>query len=280
MSTKGIALIAGGGSGIGRETGFSFAQNGASTVVFADINNAKAYATAEESKKFATNEDYMPVSKFVDVTDEDSVKKLVQQVVQEWVKIDYFVNSAGIAVKGFVGQNDLPVSECSTEQFETLNKINVTGTLNCMRHVIKAMQGQEVDAIECRNGRTREVGRGAIVNLSSAAALVTLPNQVQYSASKAAVVSMTKTAALENAPHGIRINAICPSYARTELLEHAYNNDKEFREKMMKMLPLGRLAEVEEVADVIAFLCSPSASYISGSAVVVDAGMTLTCRTG
>ena len=183
--------------------------------------------------------------------------------------------------------------------------VNVKGVLICVRAMSKAMAAQEPRTIKSRNG-TRDIGRGSIVNVASANSYVGLPAKTAYVTSKHAVSGITKCAgnrfppsfhffcrtlsrsfflnmflvAIDNTTHGIRVNAVCPSWVHTPMLEEEIRLNPTVQSAIQAACPFGRVAEAEEVADVIVFLCSPGASYVTGTGLMIDAGLTLTVHVG
>ena len=176
--------------------------------------------------------------------------------------------------------------------------VNVKGILICNRAMSKAMASQEPRTIKSRNG-TRDIGRGSIVNVASANSYIGLPGKTAYVTSKHAVMGITKSAgmlpsfpvdsellndrfavAIDNTPHRVRVNAVCPSWVRTPMLEEEIRLNPSVPDTIKAACPFGRIAEPEEVADVIVFLCSPGASYVTGTGLIIDAGLTLTLHLG
>jgi len=272
FATKGVALITGAASGLGEEIGFAFAEAGASGIVFADLNENGAASNAEKSKKYAINSQYKALSIKVDVTDLVSVQKMVDFAVETFGRIDYSINCAGISPP-FV-----PTSDIDIEAFDRTLNVNLKGVMLCVRAVTKAMLGQEPQLYTGRHGE-RTLGRGSIVNLGSITSHMAGPSMMAYTASKHAVLGLTKVAALDNVLHHIRVNAVCPWWTHTPMLHRSVEELPEI-EKVAASTPVGRAAFPEEVANVVVFLCSPSASYINGTGLAVDAGTTLMLRIG
>jgi NAD(P)-dependent dehydrogenase (short-subunit alcohol dehydrogenase family) len=194
-----------------------------------------------------------------------------------------------------------------------INNINAKGTMHCVRAVSKAMSAQEPLSYEGRHG-SRSLGRGSIINLGSAASYMASEGMLSYTTSKHAVIGITKSAgkwglktvpksinghtssmiallvaleyanwqqtAVDNLKHQIRVNAICPSWVDTPMMDRKLKEIPKLELVVKKMSPLGRMATVEEVADVIVFMCSPSASYVNGTGLLIDAGLSLTAHTG
>ena len=177
--------------------------------------------------------------------------------------------------------------------------INAKGVFLCLRAVAKAMQAQEPRSVQIRN-RTKDIGRGSIVVIASANSYAPVPGKVAYISSKFATMGIVKSAgklvipsgfslwywkgnfdiALENATLGVRINAVCPTWVRTPMFETECKKLPTTPDIVKAVCPLGRAAEPEEVADVISFLCSPGATYVTGTGLLVDGGMTLTVHMG
>jgi len=273
-SVPGIALIIGAASGIGRDTAYSFAEAGVSGIVFADYNEAGAQETAEQCKKFAKNALYRGLVVAVDVTKPASVQEMVDTTVNQFGRIDYCVNSAGHG-----HDTHLPITEATVEEFDVTHNVNSRGTFLVLRAVTKAMQAQEPLTITSRSGE-RSIGRGSIVNMGSANSYVAAPGTFPYVASKFAVMGMTKSAALDCASSGIRVNAVCASWVDTPMVQEDLKNTPGLKQFIEGAVPIGRMAVPEEVSDYVVFLCSPSASYITGTGLLIDAGVTLTLHTG
>ncbi|KAI1084495.1 oxidoreductase [Whalleya microplaca] len=267
----GVALVVGSGSGIGREAAFSLAEAGAKVVVFADMNETTAKASSEESKKYA-NGDYKTTTFKMNVQDEKSVQDMVDFVVKEFGRLDYAINAAGVDN----GVN-APIAETDIDNFDRIMHINARGNLVCVRAQIAAMRKQEPKTWTSRNG-IRDIGRGVIINLASANSFVGLPGKGSYTISKHAFMGITKMAGLDHAPEGIRVNAVCPTWVRTPLLDVELKKNPEVQDMISAIVPIKRAAECEEVSDTIAFLCSPAASYINGTSLLVDAAVTTTVR--
>ncbi|KAH7310893.1 oxidoreductase [Stachybotrys elegans] len=268
----GIALVVGSGRGIGREAAFSLAEAGAKAVVFADMNEDTAKESSEESKKYASNPAYQTAVFKMNVQDDKSVQDMVDYVVQEYGRLDYAVNAAGV-------DNGVhaPIAEVDVETYDRIMNINARGNLICVRAQVAAMQKQEPKTWTSRNG-TRDIGRGVIINLASANSFVGLPGKGCYTISKHAFMAITKMAGLDHAPEGIRVNAVCPTWVRTPPLDVELEKNPEVRGMISAIVPIKRAAECEEVSDTIAFLCSPAASYINGTSLLVDAAVTTTVR--
>ncbi|PSN60582.1 NAD(P)-binding protein [Corynespora cassiicola Philippines] len=269
----GVALVTGAGSGIGRECCMAYASHGARAVVMADLNYSAALETARESKIHATHADYEALAIAVDVGDPESVDQMVAAAVQAFGRIDYSINSAGVGV-----QKPAPVDEADLEEMNRFWKVNVLGTLNCIKAVSKIMKLQKVRKSTTR-GKTRDVGRGVILNLGSCSSFMATPEIVQYTTSKHAVMGMTKNTALDLAKHGIRVNAICPSWVETPMVNAAVEGNPSLSKLMEASIPMARIAKVEEIADVVVLMTSPLSSYVTGVGWIVDGGTTLQLHT-
>lgn len=239
-----IALITGASFGIGKATAIAFARRGAKVVV-ADWLEEPSTLKEIEAEGRTTLFVKCDVSKSKDVSD------LVNKAIKAFGRIDFAVNNAGIE-----GET-APTHECSEENWDKTLNINLKGVWLCMKHEINYMLKQR---------------KGAIVNTASVAGLIGFPGLPAYVVSKHGIVGLTKTAALENAKTGIRINAVCPGVIRTAMIDRITGKDKTVEKQYEDMEPVGRMGEPEEVAEAIVWLCSDSASFITGHALAVDGG--------
>ncbi len=244
-----IALVTGSGSGIGRVTSATFAREGA-TVVCADVNREAGEATASRIRESGGKAEFVPI----DVTDDSQVQALVAHIVKTHGRLDCAYNNAGI--EGDV----IDTHEVSERNFDRVMAINVKGVWLCMKYEIRQMRRQS---------------GGAIVNTASAAGLVGFRSLPIYVASKHAVVGLTKSAALENAESGIRINAVCPGPVDTPMMERITSNEGQpGRKDFEAFVPMHRYAVPQEIANAVAWLCSDQSSYVTGTALRVDGGIT------
>jgi NAD(P)-dependent dehydrogenase (short-subunit alcohol dehydrogenase family) len=241
------ALVTGAGSGIGREVARAFASEGAHVAV-ADIDPNMAERSAEEIRKTGGSAHAFAL----DVTDDKAVAGFIKAAVSRLGRIDVLVNSAGI-------REIKPVLELSLEEWRRVIDVNITGVFLCSqafaRHLVEAGK------------------RGAIVNLASTLGFVAAPNRAAYTASKHAVVGLTKEMAMELGDKAIRVNAVGPGVIRTPLTER-YFQDAEYAQKIRDLHALGRWGEPHEIAKGILFLASEEASFVTGTTLLIDGGWT------
>jgi NAD(P)-dependent dehydrogenase (short-subunit alcohol dehydrogenase family) len=241
-----VALVTGGGSGIGRATALAFASEGAGMVVV-DIADEAGHETVEFIQGRGGEARFIRA----DVSVSDDSERMVRETIKAYGRLDYAHNNAGIA-RGMASTVD-----CAEEDWDRIVAVNLKGVWLCMKTEIPRML---------------ENGGGAIVNTASIAGLMGVRGLGAYVASKHGVVGLTKTAALEYAQAGIRINAVCPGWIRTPLLEPALRDHPEMEEQMAAGNPSRRIGSPEEVAAAVVWLCSEAASYVTGHAMVLDGG--------
>lgn len=243
-----VALVTGGGSGIGRAAALTFAREGAKVVV-ADV----VVAGGEETVRMITAAGGAAMFVKVDVSKAAEVEAMVRQTVDTYGRLDCAFNNAGIA-----GQL-LSTVDSTEENWDRVIAINLTGVWLCMKYEIPHMLQQ---------------GSGAIVNTASVAGLGGFPGVSAYVASKHGVNRLTKTAALEYAKQGIRVNAVCPGMIRTPLFEEVAHSNPQLVESFVAMEPVGRMGKPEEIAEAVVWLCSDAASFVTGLPMAVDGGIT------
>jgi len=235
-----VAVVTGGSRGIGRAAAEDLAASGARVVIAYrnSVDDAEDVARTIELKGGCVELVRM------DVADEEQVRELFRQVRRQFGRVDILVNSAGIKKDGYT-------AAMSLSKFRDVVDVNLIGTFLCSREAVRQMSYQR---------------EGAIVNIASAGFAAANPGQANYSASKGAIVSFTRTLAVEVAKHGVRVNAIAPGLVTTDMT-------KGMPSSAVTQIPIGRFAEPEEVARVVTFLASPAASYVTASTVVVDGGI-------
>ena len=246
-----VAIVTGGGSGIGKSAVMLLAREGAK-VMIADIDEQAGQETAALIKAHRAER-----LSFVrtDVSRESDVEAMVARTIDTFGKLDCAFNNAGILEEG-----SPDVTGYSLDLWNRVISINLTGVWLCMKHEIPEMLKQ---------------GGGAIVNNASVASLVGLPGATALVASKHGVVGLTKNAALEYAERGIRVNAVCPSFIKTPILEPYFAaHPAEEEMEMIRKEPIGRMGAPEEVAEAAVWLLSDAASFVTGHSMVVDGGYT------
>ena len=250
MTERPIALVTGGAQGIGYACGEAIAADGAQ-VVLADINEDGVVAAAETLGGGA-------VGLACDMGEPEQIAALFDRVESEVGPVSILVNNAGIAAPG-------DFLETSLEQFRKVIDVNLTGTFLALQRAAKTMVAKGIE--------------GSIVNMSSVNAQVAIPSIAAYCASKGGVMQLTKATALALAPHNIRVNAVGPGSIDTEMMA-GVNANPEAMKMVMSRTPLKRVGTPREIGDVVAFLASPKASYITGETIYVDGGrlgMNYTC---
>jgi NAD(P)-dependent dehydrogenase (short-subunit alcohol dehydrogenase family) len=242
------ALVTGAGAGMGRATAQAFAEAGAS-VLLADCDEAALHAATDALQAAG----HRVIGVVCDVADEVQVAAMVERAVAAFGRLDAAYNNAG------VNSAAADAAEVEGTEYDRVLDINLRGVWACMKHELRHM---------------REQGSGAIVNCSSIGGLVGLPGRAAYHASKHGVIGLTKSAALEYASRGIRINAVCPGVIETPMVAGMLAKEPDSMLAILRDQPIGRLGRAEEVAAAVLWLCSPGSSFVIGHALAVDGGFT------
>jgi NAD(P)-dependent dehydrogenase (short-subunit alcohol dehydrogenase family) len=242
-----VGIVTGAASGIGRASALVLAREGA-TVVVSDIAEDGGEETVHLIKQSRGDARFIRC----DVGDKKDAEALVEQTIQAYGRLDWAFNNAGIS--GPIA----PTAEYSDEAWDKVINIDLSGVFYCMRAELRHMAKQ---------------GKGAIVNTASICGLVAIPNIVAYQAAKHGVVGMTKGAALEYAKAGIRVNAVCPGYIDTPIMDPLQAAVPEWREIAVAQEPIGRMGQPLEIGEAVAWLCSDAASFVTGVAMPVDGGL-------
>jgi NAD(P)-dependent dehydrogenase (short-subunit alcohol dehydrogenase family) len=243
-----VVLITGAGNGIGRATALAFAQHGASIVV-ADINRDDG----EETAFMITQAGGIATFIFCDVTKDQDVQSMVNGTLETYGKLDIAFNNAGIEIE------HSKLADGDEATYDKIMDVNVKGVWRCMKYQIPALLQQSTSAI---------------VNTASIAGLGAAPKMSIYSASKHAVIGLTKSAAVEYGKKGLRVNAICPAVIDTEMFRRATQNDPQKEQYVRSLHPVGRIGQAEEVAAAVLYLCSDLAGFTTGIALPIDGGAT------
>ena len=239
-----VAVITGAGSGIGKETAILFAKEGAKVVV-ADMNEKAGQETVAEINK---NGEAFFVK--LDVSKREQSTQMVQTTLEKYGRIDVLINNAGIVQDAFL-------SKMTEEQWDKVINVNLKGVFNCTQAVVEVMMTQ---------------GKGVIINTSSIVGLNGNVGQVNYAATKAGLIGMTKTLAKELGKKGIRVNAVAPGFIATPMTS---NVPEKILEMMKEKTPLRRLGEAKDVANAYLFLASDEANFVNGAVLCVDGGLVI-----
>jgi len=241
-----VCVITGAGGGMGREAALLFSEEGAQ-VCAADVNPEAAESTAREARD--------AFAQPVDVADEASVKAMMDATAERYGGIDVLYNNAGISPN-----DDGSVLDTSVEAWERVQAVNTKGVFLCCKHGIPHLQQR---------------GGGSVINVASFVAILgAATSQISYTASKGAVLSMTRELAVQFARENIRVNALCPGPVETPLLLSIFGDDPAALERRRAHWPMGRLAKPREIVNGALFLASDESSYVTGSTFLVDGGLT------
>lgn len=243
MLKEQTAIITGGARGIGKEIALTLARAGAN-IVIADLILEKAQETADEVKKLGAN----ALTVQVDVTKKEDVDNMLQETLKEYNSVDILINNAGVT-------RDTLIIRMKEEDWDFVLRVNLKGTFNCLKSAAKLMIKQR---------------KGKIVNIASIVGFTGNVGQANYSASKAGVIALTKTAARELASRNITVNAIAPGFIDTDMTKSL---NEEIKQKLKEQIPLGKLGMPEDIAHSVKFLVSEEASYITGQVIHVNGGM-------
>lgn len=239
-------VVTGAGRGIGRNIALTFAKMGANVVVNYSTSSQKAEEVVEEIKQSGGK----AIAVKADVRKLDEVEQMFESTIKEYGTVDILINNAGIT-------KDALLVRMSDKDFEDVIDINLKGSFNCSKVAAKTMMKQK---------------SGSIINMSSVIGLIGNIGQANYSASKAGIIGLTKSSARELATRGINVNAIAPGFIKTEMTDIL---SEKVKDSILKQIPMGTLGETEDVTNLIVFLCSPNAKYITGQVINVDGGMVM-----
>lgn len=241
-----VALVTGAAAGIGRATALAFARERAK-IILADVMAKEGEEAAQTIRKAGGEAMFIKT----DVAKPADVERAVDQALENFGRLDFAFNNAGIEGRRAT------TAECTEENWDRVISINLKGVWLCLRQEIPVM---------------RQQGGGAIVNNASIAGLVGFPGLPAYTASKFGVIGLTKAAALEYAKDGIRVNAVCPGVIHTAMVDRLIEENPEMGAGISAGTPLGRMGKPEEIAEVVIWLCSDAASFVTGHALAADGG--------
>lgn len=244
-----IVLITGASSGLGKAAARQFAQQG-DLVIVSDRQVALGEATTAEIRAEGGEAVFIAA----DVTDAEAVACLFAKIKADYGRLTVAVNNAGIGGSGLTPTHAYPM-----DVYAQVMDVNVTGVLRCLQAELGMMLAQ---------------GHGSIVNVASAAGLIGMPNNAAYCAAKHAVVGLTRTAALEYARKNIRVNAVCPAFTYTPMVEQLIQLRTDMEQRLIQSIPMQRLGQPTEIAEAIVWLCSEKASFVTGQAFALDGGLT------
>lgn len=245
-----VAVVTGAALGIGQAAVAAFAREGAA-VVLVDRDRERG----EAATRVLEEAGYQALFALADVSDEADVRRMIERVSERWGRLDILVNNAGIYIQG-------DITQTTPEEWDRLLAVNLTGAFLCSRHAVPVML---------------RGGGGVIVNVASEAGLVGIKGQVAYNVSKAGMIALTRSCAVDLAEQGIRVNAVCPGTTDTPLVREAVGRAPDpaaARRRLEAVRPLDRLGTVEEIASAILYMASAEAGYATGSVLSIDGGYT------
>jgi NAD(P)-dependent dehydrogenase (short-subunit alcohol dehydrogenase family) len=245
-----VVLITGAANGLGKAASLLFAKEGA-TVIMVDIDSENGKKNSEDINSLGLHTHFYTCNLAI----EKEIANLMATIILNHKTVDVAINNAGIG--GILA----PTHAYPTSEFEKIMAVNSTGVFLSMKYELEHMVTQKT---------------GVILNVSSAAGMCGMANNVAYTASKHAVIGMTKAAALEYAKHNIRINAICPSFTMTNMVEDLFERIGEGKEILRKNIPMKRFGEANEIAEAMVWLCSEKNTFMTGTAVPIDGGFLAT----